>query len=120
MKTYQRIPALYSRNNVQLSTLLSQEWFHGFVSGEETKRLLESQAVGTFLLRFSSSKPGSFALGFTQNKGRVQHVIIRSTPEGFVMLESGRETTFASLEDIVNYYAPVLTKPFVSEIVGAP
>ncbi|PRP81722.1 hypothetical protein PROFUN_10822 [Planoprotostelium fungivorum] len=102
-----------------LSHLLIQPWFHGFLSGEETKRFLESQPAGTFLVRFSSSKPGSFALGLAQRGGKVNHVMIRSTPEGFVMLESGQETLFASLDDIVAYYAPVLTSPFSSEILGA-
>lgn len=36
----------------------SFRWFYGFLSSEEAARLLEGQSPGTFLLRFSRSRPG--------------------------------------------------------------
>jgi hypothetical protein len=41
---------------------------------------------GTFLVRFSKSKPGSFALAFLKD-GIVNHILIESfMPEGFKVL----------------------------------
>lgn len=42
---------------------------------------------GTFLVRFSKSKPGSFALAFIKD-GRVRHILVESNmPEGFRISE---------------------------------
>lgn len=55
-------------------------WFFGFISHVETEYLLESQPPGTFLIRFSKSNPGSFALGFRMNNAQqpIMHILIKT------------------------------------------
>jgi len=84
---------------------------------EETKKFLEFQPVGTFLMRFSSSKPGSFALAFTSAPRSVTHVIIKTAPpRGFSIQEENSEKYFEHVSQIVNYYSSVLTRPFDSAL----
>ena len=45
-------------------------WFHGFLSSVEAERLLERQPVGTYLIRFSKSRSGSFAIGYVDANNR--------------------------------------------------
>jgi hypothetical protein len=47
---------------LRVKDILSQPWFHGFLTNDEADRLLEPCEVGTFLVRFSKSTPGSFAI----------------------------------------------------------
>jgi hypothetical protein len=51
--------------------LLSEPWFHGFLSRREVGALLSGAKVGTFLVRFSKSQPGSFALCFVSQNGSI-------------------------------------------------
>jgi hypothetical protein len=48
----------------KMRSILKEKWFYGFLSGEESIRLLQGQPTGTYLVRFSRSRPGSFALSF--------------------------------------------------------
>jgi hypothetical protein len=41
-------------------------------------------------MRFSSSKPGAFALAFTGQPSKVTHVMINTTTNGFAVKEDGR------------------------------
>jgi hypothetical protein len=41
-----------------------REWFHGFISYEETLARLEGKGHGAFLFRFSESRPGSLVVAF--------------------------------------------------------
>lgn len=94
-----------------------KRWFHGFLTLEETKKFLEFQPVGTFLMRFSSSKPGSFALAFTSAPRSVTHVIIKTAPpRGFSIQEENSEKYFEHVSQIVTYYSSVLTRPFDSAL----
>lgn len=40
-----------------------EDWFHGFMRGEESKRYLGDSEVGTFLVRFSNDLPAQYQLG---------------------------------------------------------
>jgi len=42
--------------------ILTQKWFHGFLSRKDADLLLLGEEVGTYLVRFSITRPGSFAL----------------------------------------------------------
>ncbi len=44
--------------------LFNEKWFHGFMTLEESKKYLEFAPVGDFLVRFSGSRPGSFAVDY--------------------------------------------------------
>lgn len=90
------------------------------MSLEEARKFLEFQPVGTYLIRFSSSKPGSFALAFTSAPGKVTHVIISTTSNGFSIKEQNQDKLFSNLPAIVQYYKNVLLTPFDSTLPYEP
>jgi hypothetical protein len=47
-----------------LIKMLQQPWFHAFVTPTEANRLLESEPPGTFMVRFSSTTAGNFAIDY--------------------------------------------------------
>jgi len=103
-----------------VKTVLSSKWFHGFLSRSETELLLRDQAPGTFLIRFSSSAPGSFALAFVQdNKKSFFHILVNSVmPLGFQVQEqdSSNARTFPTLHELVDFYSVFLQIPYCSDI----
>jgi hypothetical protein len=50
----------------KMQAVLNADWFHGFLSSIEAEKLLEGQSPGTFLIRFSKSKAGSFAIAYVE------------------------------------------------------
>jgi hypothetical protein len=108
-----------SRVEDNVTRLLSQPWFHGFISARESELLLADAAQGVFLLRFSKSTTGSFALAF-KSSSSVNHIMIQSAlPEGFKIRE-GKATfkMFESLEAIIKNYDFVLKQPFQSHLTA--
>lgn len=110
-------------DNVQ--DTLSQPWFHGFLSSRESEllMLIDGEPPGTFLIRFSKSKPGSFALAFLKDRG-ANHILIESCkPEGFRISDQasrGNTRLFQSLHEIVAHYQYVLRTPFISQLPSRP
>eukprot|EP01114_Cavostelium_apophysatum_P012809 TRINITY_DN2959_c1_g1_i1.p1 TRINITY_DN2959_c1_g1~~TRINITY_DN2959_c1_g1_i1.p1 ORF type:complete len:643 (+),score=138.10 TRINITY_DN2959_c1_g1_i1:122-2050(+) len=51
-----------------VAKITSCAWFHGYMTAEESHHYLEPENVGTFLVRFSNSKPGAFALDYVHVK----------------------------------------------------
>jgi len=97
--------------------VVAAEWFHGFISANESKKFLEHQGVGTFLIRFSGSRPGSFVLDYVREVGHVRSVRLSGhLGGGFAAASEGgtTELVFKSLHDLVDTYTRmgVLTKPF--------
>lgn len=96
----------------KVESILNAEWFHGFLSSTETERLLDRQPIGTFLIRFSKSKPGSFAIGYVEGdaqKTKVTHTLIScAPPSGFKIEEAynrnARGRLFATLFEVVDFY----------------
>jgi hypothetical protein len=74
---------------------------------------------GTFLVRFSKSKPGSFALAFLKDSV-VNHILVESfMPEGFKVLTqdtSGVPKIFKTLHELISHYSFVLKYPFHSDL----
>eukprot|EP01103_Thecamoeba_quadrilineata_P020239 TRINITY_DN8584_c0_g1_i1.p1 TRINITY_DN8584_c0_g1~~TRINITY_DN8584_c0_g1_i1.p1 ORF type:complete len:507 (+),score=68.05 TRINITY_DN8584_c0_g1_i1:1-1521(+) len=67
-----------------INKLVSKQWFHGFRTSSDVIEQLKTKEEGTFLVRFSTSKPGDFALGVTAKNGPVQFVIEScAQPRGF-------------------------------------
>lgn len=68
------------------SSIVSQPWFHGYVSKREATRLLEPFEPSTFLIRFASLDPASFAVNFKDESHQLYSinvdVIHRPNPEG--------------------------------------
>jgi len=54
---------------------------HGFLSREAVQEILRQQEAGTFLIRFSESNPGEFAVAYRIDEGgpddRIRHYLIR-------------------------------------------
>eukprot|EP00027_Filamoeba_sp_ATCC50430_P017426 CAMPEP_0168575158 /NCGR_PEP_ID=MMETSP0413-20121227/19500_1 /TAXON_ID=136452 /ORGANISM="Filamoeba nolandi, Strain NC-AS-23-1" /LENGTH=857 /DNA_ID=CAMNT_0008608619 /DNA_START=494 /DNA_END=3067 /DNA_ORIENTATION=+ len=109
-----------------VKTTLAQRWFHGFLSSREAELLFKNcvEPEGTFLVRFSKSKPGSFALAFVVRGGLVKHILIESRmPESFRVSESEQTKSardFASLQQIVDYYNFVLKTPYTNTLSVQP
>lgn len=104
-------------NNVR--NILTAPWFHGFLTSREAELLLEDQPIGTFLIRFSRSSGGSFALAFVQEHRKILHILIQSCmPEGFKIdeEEGDKSKYFESLQDIVDHYSIFLQHSFTSEL----
>lgn len=64
-----RTAEFYSR----LSNLLSKAWFHGSVQTAEAERRLADRAEGCFLIRFSTSQPGSYTISKVKKGGAPVH-----------------------------------------------
>jgi hypothetical protein len=47
-----------------MTKLNDKEWFKGFLSAELSKKLLEMEEAGTFLVRFSGSRLGAFTIDY--------------------------------------------------------
>lgn len=112
---------------------LSETWFYSYLSLEEAHKFLEVHPVGTFLVRFSSSKPGSFAIDFvgygnasgssqrygsmpTQNspsetKTSPQSILVESTNSGFQIKVKDRLSSFRSLQELIQAFPNILKTP---------
>jgi len=108
----------------KIQSIINADWFHGFLSSSEAERLLERQPPGTFLIRFSKSKSGSFAIAYvdaSQRNSVIHTLIISCPPSGFKIEEAyarnARGRLFASLTEVVEFYSYILQQPFRSDLV---
>jgi len=99
-------------------------WFFGFVSSNESKKFLETQSVGTFLIRFSGTVLGTFVLDYVNEQDHIRSVRLKGHPEGgFVAkVEGGKEKGFKTLHELVDTYQKlgVLITPFSSTLPEKP
>jgi len=109
-----------------VKSVVSAEWFHGFISANESKKFLELQPIGTFLIRFSGSRPGSFVLDYVREPGHVRSVRLSGHPTGgfSALIEGGqtKERVFKTLAELVETYASmnVLSRPFSTSLTNQP
>ncbi|PRP77814.1 FYN/Yes-like tyrosine-protein kinase [Planoprotostelium fungivorum] len=105
-----------------MKSIMSCPWFYGFISRQETDLFLRDQPNGTFLIRFSSTQPGAFALGFIMEGREVHHILIKADkPSGFVVTDQssvGRH--FPNLLELVDYYRLFLVHSFWNELPFEP
>eukprot|EP01125_Pyxidicula_operculata_P013189 TRINITY_DN4362_c0_g1_i4.p1 TRINITY_DN4362_c0_g1~~TRINITY_DN4362_c0_g1_i4.p1 ORF type:complete len:1108 (-),score=247.18 TRINITY_DN4362_c0_g1_i4:1087-4044(-) len=103
-----------------LKSIYNQKWFGNFMSVEEVFKLLSSQPVGTFLVRFSLSRRDSFALEYVEAEGKIRTVLIQSKmPDGVYVRETDEsERHFKSLIHFIEYYNDLLLKPYHSDFFG--
>jgi len=100
--------------------ILTQKWFHGFLSRSEADKLLTGEEVGTYLVRFSITRPGSFALALVARNRSIAHILIeRNFPRGVKVEEvkEGKKTTkeFEDLFAVIDkYHSRGLKTPFTS------
>ncbi len=104
--------------------LVSAEWFHGFISPTDSIKFLESTPVGTYLVRFSGSKPGSFTLDYVLKQGHVRSVRLNNHVSGGfeVQQQGGNSKVFKTIHDLITTYSKisVLHRPFSSSITQKP
>jgi hypothetical protein len=82
---------------------LKAPYFHGKLSSSEAESALlkckgKRNAVGVFLIRFSTSEPGCYAISVLEAK-EIKHYRITRSPEGKFLLGTNR---FNSLDELVN------------------
>ncbi|PRP83135.1 cyclophilin B [Planoprotostelium fungivorum] len=63
---------------------VSAQWFHGYISASDSRKLLVHEPPGTFLFRFSASRPGVFALDYVTYDERkpISSVLIGGRSKG--------------------------------------
>lgn len=64
------------------SPLLEQPWYFGDLTSAEAKEMLLGSAVGTFFIRLSTSRKGSYTLSHVREDGSVMHFPIPGLPGG--------------------------------------
>lgn len=96
-------------------------WFHGFLTRAEGHRLLEGEKPGTFLVRFSGSSPGCFALSTVNSGEGIENILIEADPPYGVCArvgEGGTKLHFASVCELVEVSICNICKyPFVCEFL---
>lgn len=74
----------------------------------EAKESLEGHPPGTFLVRFSLSQPGNFAISYVSTDGHVQHSLIEVEPgQGYRLLPE-QDRVFLSVKEVVEYCGTAL------------
>jgi hypothetical protein len=84
------------------SSLIS--WFHGGISQVEAENRLARRAVGTFLVRFSSSQGNYTVSKYCANSTIAHQRIIRVPGQGFII----NNKCYAGLVELVMHVAPEL------------
>ncbi|KAL6063244.1 RasGEF domain containing protein [Balamuthia mandrillaris] len=65
----------------EFCSIISQEWFHGYISHYEAERVLDLEPAGTFIIRLRDLLPGTFAIALVDPSGsKIIHVAIESKP----------------------------------------
>eukprot|EP01097_Dermamoeba_algensis_P008416 TRINITY_DN5610_c0_g1_i1.p1 TRINITY_DN5610_c0_g1~~TRINITY_DN5610_c0_g1_i1.p1 ORF type:complete len:684 (+),score=110.17 TRINITY_DN5610_c0_g1_i1:40-2091(+) len=82
-----------------IASFLRSSWFHGFVSAEVAISQLREGSSGCFLVRFSSSEPGSYALS-VNDRGTIKHWKIARTHKQY----SIKGNRFPDIFSMVHYY----------------
>jgi hypothetical protein len=71
-----------------LSFFLCLSLLAGFVPAIEANVLLENKPIGSFLIRFSKTKPGSFAVTFVDHTKQIKHVLLYNADPSGVTLKT--------------------------------
>ncbi|XP_032321265.1 hematopoietic SH2 domain-containing protein isoform X2 [Camelus ferus] len=77
------------------------EWFHGAISREDAENLLESQPLGSFLIRVSHSHVG-YTLSY-KAENCCHHFMVKLLDDGSFMIP-GEARAHASLDALVTFY----------------
>eukprot|EP01119_Soliformovum_irregulare_P013972 TRINITY_DN3773_c0_g2_i5.p1 TRINITY_DN3773_c0_g2~~TRINITY_DN3773_c0_g2_i5.p1 ORF type:complete len:871 (-),score=248.35 TRINITY_DN3773_c0_g2_i5:1133-3586(-) len=111
-----------------MNSVVTRPWFHGYLSYREAELLLQQEMKGSFLIRFSRTKPDGFALAFQMQQ--VSHILIDSTIIQYPQLIMGfkikeQDTTannnprlYRSLHDLIQFYQFCLKLPYSTNMTG--
>jgi TIR domain/SH2 domain len=91
-------------------------WYYGLTSPSagSAQATLGGKPPGSFLLRISSSTPGSFALSYVVASGEIRHTRVHRVSGGYQC--DGRTTLSATLPNLVEDLAAALTTPVASTL----
>ncbi|KAB0386750.1 hypothetical protein FD755_001706, partial [Muntiacus reevesi] len=84
------------------------EWFHGAISREDAENLLESQPLGSFLIRVSHSHVG-YTLSY-KAQNCCHHFMVKLLDDGSFMIP-GEERAHDSLDALVTFYQQQPLRP---------
>eukprot|EP01100_Stratorugosa_tubuloviscum_P007725 TRINITY_DN318_c0_g2_i1.p1 TRINITY_DN318_c0_g2~~TRINITY_DN318_c0_g2_i1.p1 ORF type:complete len:558 (+),score=207.30 TRINITY_DN318_c0_g2_i1:44-1675(+) len=65
----------------KMKELMRQRWFHGDIGRVEAESKLKKETDGTFLIRISTTVPGSFTITKKSQDGRILHQRIEYKPQ---------------------------------------
>lgn len=85
------------------------DWFHGAISRETAENLLESQPLGTFLIRVSQSHVG-YTLSY-RAQTCCRHFMVKLLEDGTFAF-SGDHVTHTSLDALVTFHQQKPIRPF--------
>eukprot|EP01099_Mayorella_cantabrigiensis_P004755 TRINITY_DN362_c0_g1_i1.p1 TRINITY_DN362_c0_g1~~TRINITY_DN362_c0_g1_i1.p1 ORF type:complete len:531 (-),score=125.59 TRINITY_DN362_c0_g1_i1:95-1606(-) len=92
----------------RIEGIVRNNWFHGSITKEDSETLLSSQPEGTFLIRLSSTSPGSFTIS-KKLEGRVIHQRIEYKPGfGFTLKGTKHKQRNIPLRDFIREISPSL------------
>eukprot|EP01096_Ripella_sp_DP13-Kostka_P000993 TRINITY_DN1117_c0_g2_i4.p1 TRINITY_DN1117_c0_g2~~TRINITY_DN1117_c0_g2_i4.p1 ORF type:complete len:481 (-),score=206.55 TRINITY_DN1117_c0_g2_i4:1050-2369(-) len=92
--------------------VIEAPWFFYFLTSSEAEFLLKESQVGTYLMRFSVSNPGSFALAFLSAPQTILHVLIDNESNNqFSVQGPKKKRHFETLDDILDHYKRLLKQP---------
>eukprot|EP01117_Protostelium_nocturnum_P008702 TRINITY_DN3118_c0_g1_i1.p1 TRINITY_DN3118_c0_g1~~TRINITY_DN3118_c0_g1_i1.p1 ORF type:complete len:903 (+),score=235.28 TRINITY_DN3118_c0_g1_i1:180-2888(+) len=105
------------RENV--NKLIAAQWFHGYISGPDAHRELQGEPPGTYLVRFSGSRPGVFVLDYARANEAPNAVRLCAIPSGGFAVG---DRHFNALEDLLHFYIShqVLKAPYTFKIANQP
>eukprot|EP00005_Dracoamoeba_jomungandri_P000836 CAMPEP_0174250500 /NCGR_PEP_ID=MMETSP0439-20130205/654_1 /TAXON_ID=0 /ORGANISM="Stereomyxa ramosa, Strain Chinc5" /LENGTH=568 /DNA_ID=CAMNT_0015330591 /DNA_START=89 /DNA_END=1795 /DNA_ORIENTATION=+ len=84
----------------RITDLLSQKWFHGDISEQDARRILQDKKSGSFVIR-TSGEVGYFAITRRSDKGKYLSTRLRQTNKGFKVADS-KNRWYPTLTDLVN------------------
>ncbi|XP_060035604.1 SH2 domain-containing protein 7 [Erinaceus europaeus] len=99
---------------LQSGTLPS--WFHGFITRNQTERLLRDRALGCFLIRLSDRAAG-YILSY-RGSNRCRHFVISQLPNRRYLV-SGDTRSHGSLAELVRHYQAARLQPFGETLASA-
>eukprot|EP01089_Gocevia_fonbrunei_P011538 TRINITY_DN2496_c0_g1_i1.p1 TRINITY_DN2496_c0_g1~~TRINITY_DN2496_c0_g1_i1.p1 ORF type:complete len:211 (+),score=26.42 TRINITY_DN2496_c0_g1_i1:408-1040(+) len=92
---------------LRVKAIFAASWFHGYLSSAEATRILDNQLPGTFLVRFSQSLPGTFAIAYIADQSKVIHSLIHRSGKDFVL----DGVPYPSIHAIVDNSKDILIRP---------
>jgi Fe-S-cluster formation regulator IscX/YfhJ len=102
-----------------VSAVMRAKFFKGFLSKEETLRLLQDAPSGTFLFRFSNSDPGALVVGYKVGKEVKQTRIYCEPESGGYRLAGADASIYPHIDDIVRQNGSRLKFPYGATDDGA-
>eukprot|EP00027_Filamoeba_sp_ATCC50430_P009966 CAMPEP_0168562500 /NCGR_PEP_ID=MMETSP0413-20121227/12159_1 /TAXON_ID=136452 /ORGANISM="Filamoeba nolandi, Strain NC-AS-23-1" /LENGTH=696 /DNA_ID=CAMNT_0008593937 /DNA_START=18 /DNA_END=2105 /DNA_ORIENTATION=+ len=102
----------FSKCIKKMNETLSLSWFYGHLTSDEAAQLLCNQRAGSFIGRFSRSKPGSFAIAYVSSRGGgVKHILLVKTASGSLEEEGFPDNSYDSIQAYVQFFSDKFNLP---------